>query len=77
MGCQDVRRVIYFFLDGSLSEHRSHDLTDHFRLCPDCDGRRQIHKRLRDFVHRRLARVAASERFKLRLERSLRSLHAD
>lgn len=77
MGCQDVRRVIYFYLDRSVGERKFRDLTDHFGLCPECDERRRIHQRLRDFVIRRIGQVCASERFKVRLTRSLRGLQAE
>lgn len=77
MGCQDVRRVIYFFLDGSLGDRKYRDIASHLNLCPECEQRRQISQRLRDFIRRRVARVAATERFKIRLERSLRGLRMD
>ncbi len=75
MGCDDVKRVIYFFLDGSLGEKKVQDVLKHFDLCPDCDRRRRIQERLREFVRRRIDRVPASERFKVRLTRSLRGLN--
>lgn len=74
MGCGDVQRVIYFFLDGSLADRKRADITQHISLCPECEQRTRIHKRLRDFVQRRLGHVPAPERFRVRLSRSLRAV---
>lgn len=77
MGCRDVKRVIYFYLDGSVGEKTYNELVKHFGLCPDCEQRRKIHQRLRDFVRRRIQRIPATERLKVRLTRSIRALQAD
>ncbi len=77
MGCEDVKRVIYFFLDGSLSDAKIREITSHLDDCPGCGTRARIQKRLREFVRRRLAPVAAPERFKVRLSRSLRAVIYD
>ncbi len=74
MGCADVKRVIYFYLDGSLADAKRADFTQHLSLCPECDKRTRIHKRLRDFVQRRLGHVPAPEHLRVRLARSLRAL---
>lgn len=74
MLCHEVKRVVYFFLDGTLPQQRVHDFSEHMSLCPDCQQRTTIHRRLRGFVTRRLQRMNASERFKQRLARSLRAL---
>ena len=77
MGCRDVKRVIYFYLDGSVGEKTYNELVRHFGLCPECEERRKIHQRLRDFFRRRLMREPATERLKIRLTRSIRAMHAD
>lgn len=59
MVCDDVRRIAYFFLDGQLGENRHTDLQGHVQACPSCDGRLTIHRRLREFIRRRLAPVTA------------------
>lgn len=74
MGCDDVKRVIYFFLDGTLAEAKRLDLSQHLALCPECEKRARIHKRLRDFVQRRLAPVPAPQHLKTRLLRCLRAM---
>jgi anti-sigma factor RsiW len=77
MLCDDVKRVVYFFLDGTLGDRRNHDVDEHLTLCPDCAQRTAIHRRLRAFVDRRLERLCAPDRFKIRLSRSLRGIAAD
>lgn len=73
MGCEDVRRVLYFFLDGALGETKRRDVSNHLNLCPECEKRTRIQRRLREFLRKRLAPITAPSRFKTRLERSLRA----
>lgn len=77
MGCDDVRRVIYFFLDDSLGESRKQDVGKHLDVCPECGQRARISKRIRDFFRRRIQRVSAPERFKTRLTRSIRAIRVE
>jgi mycothiol system anti-sigma-R factor len=79
MLCRDVKRVVYFFLDGSLGERKKQDLSSHLRLCPDCDSRMKLARKLRDFLRRRVDRLAvtAPERLKVRLTRSIRAFRAE
>ncbi len=74
MGCEDIKRVIYFFLDGALGDAKFREISRHLDDCPDCGTRARIQKRLRQFIRHRLAPVPAPERFKLRLSRSLRAV---
>lgn len=74
MLCDDVKRVVYFFLDGTLGEKRFHDIDSHLRECPDCAQRTTVHRRLRQFVKHRMERICAPARFKVRLARSLRAM---
>lgn len=73
MLCDDVRRTIYFFLDGSLAETKQRDFKTHLDLCPDCDKRTKVQLRIRRFVLSRLHPQPAPERLKTRLARSLRA----
>ena len=77
MGCDDVRRVIYFFLDDSLAETKKQDVGKHLSLCPECGQRARISKRIRDFFRRRMQRISAPDRFKVRLTRSIRAIRVD
>lgn len=76
MGCDDVKRVLGFFLDGALSEKKYRAVLDHFGLCRDCEQRKVVQQRLRRFVVARVQRVVPSERFLVRLSRSLRGMRA-
>jgi mycothiol system anti-sigma-R factor len=77
MLCDDVKRVMYFFLDGSLGEHKKHAVEIHVSNCPDCEIRVTVHRKLRSFVRRRLAPVSAPETLRIRLTQSLRTLPAE
>ena len=73
MLCDDVRRTVYFFIDGSLADAKQQDFKSHLDLCPDCDKRTKVQVRIRSFVLRRLAPQPAPERLKTRLLRSMRA----
>lgn len=79
MLCRDVKRVVYFFLDGSLGERKKQDFSSHLRLCPDCDSRTRLARKLREFLRRRVERlsVTAPDRLKMRLARSIRAFRAE
>jgi len=77
MLCKDVKRVVYFFLDGSLAEGRKKDVSSHLNLCPDCEARTRISGRLRNFFRRRMQRMSAPARLRQRLSRALRALATD
>ena len=72
MLCDEYRRVVYFFLDGSLGQNKLMELETHLTICRDCTERTTIQKKLRDFVRRRLSRVSAPESLKVRVVQSLR-----
>lgn len=75
MLCDDVKRVIYFFLDGSLGDQKRQSIEIHLHDCPDCETRVTIHRRLRGFLRRRLVPVAAPETLRVRVVQSLRAAH--
>lgn len=77
MICNDVKRVIYFFLDGELGENKKKDLTSHLDLCTDCERRAAIQRRLRQFVQKRLHIDPAPDRLKRRLSRAVRAFRAE
>ncbi|HEU4520689.1 MAG TPA: zf-HC2 domain-containing protein [Thermoanaerobaculia bacterium] len=79
MLCRDVKRVVYFFLDGSLGDSKKKDFDSHLRLCPDCDSRLKFHQRLRQFLRRRVERLSMSapDHLKTRLTRSIRAFRTE
>jgi mycothiol system anti-sigma-R factor len=77
MLCNDVKRVIYFFLDGSLGSSKKQALEIHLHDCPDCEVRITVHRKLRSFVRQRLGRVSAPETLRVRVSQSLRTATAE
>ena len=73
MLCDDVRRVVYFFLDGSLGQRKLSEFETHIEGCHDCGARTAIQRKLRDFVRKRLTPQPAPESLKLRVVQSLRA----
>lgn len=72
MVCDDVRRVVYFFLDDQLGERKLEDLRGHLKDCRNCDDRVAVHKRLRDFIRRRLHPLSAPGPLRTRIHEALR-----
>jgi mycothiol system anti-sigma-R factor len=77
MLCDDVKRVVYFFLDGSLSDQKRQNIEIHVSNCPDCEIRIFVQRKLRSFVRQRLSPIAAPETLRIRLSRSLRAIPAE
>ena len=77
MICDDVKRVVYFFLDGSLGQQKLVEFETHLQVCRDCDERTTVSRKLRNFIRRRLHPVAAPEQFKVRLTQTLRTIPAE
>ena len=73
MLCDDVKRVVYFFLDGSLAGDRKHDVELHLKKCSDCEIRVVVQRRLRTFVRARLAPLTAPDSLRARLAAAIRS----
>ncbi len=73
MLCDDVKRVVYFFLDGSLGNQKHQAFEIHLSDCPDCEIRIVVSRKLRSFIRRRLSPVAAPETLRIRLTQTLRS----
>ncbi|HUP60860.1 MAG TPA: hypothetical protein VNA69_10620 [Thermoanaerobaculia bacterium] len=67
-----MRRMVYFFLDGSLGQQKLLEFETHIEICRDCDTRTTIQRKLREFVRKRLTRVTAPEHLKVRVTQSLR-----
>ena len=72
MLCDDVKRVVYFFLDGSLGSQKRRDLETHLSDCPDCTLRILIQRKLREFVRGRLTKMQAPDRLRARLSETIR-----
>lgn len=74
MVCDDVRRVAYFFLDGTLGESKRVDFESHLEDCGDCEARVIFHRSVRKFLKRRLRPIAAPPALRARVGTSLQTL---
>ena len=74
MVCDEVRRVVYFFLDGSLGERKLMEFESHIEICRGCGDRTTVSRKLRNFIRRRLSPVGAPEHLKVRVTRTLREV---
>jgi mycothiol system anti-sigma-R factor len=72
MLCDDVKRVVYFFLDESLGSQKKRDIETHLSKCPDCETRVVVQRRLRAFVRERLTPMQAPEHLRSRLSETIR-----
>lgn len=73
MLCDDVKRVLYFFLDGSLGDQKRKNLESHLSDCPDCEIRVLIQRRLRGFIRKRLTPMTAPDTLRIRVVQALRT----
>lgn len=76
MLCDDVKRVVYFFLDGSMSDSKKQALEIHLSNCPDCEIRIVVQRKLRSFFRKRFTPAAAPETLRIRLVQTLRAVPA-
>lgn len=74
MVCDEVKRVVYFFLDGSLGQQKLMEFQTHIEVCRGCDDRTTVSRKLRSFIRRRLSPVTAPEHLKVRVTRTLREV---
>ena len=75
MRCDDVRRAVYLFLDGSLDEHEQLDFTATSVSAPTANAH-EVHRRIRVFILAACAPAGAPERLSSALlRRSARSEH--
>ncbi|MEO8382408.1 MAG: hypothetical protein ABI779_22300 [Acidobacteriota bacterium] len=68
-----MKRVLYFFLDGSLGDAKMQHIEIHLGDCPDCIIRVTIQRRLRGFIRKRLAPLQAPDTLRVRVVQSLRT----
>lgn len=74
MVCDDVKRIVYFYLDGQLGEQKKTAINSHLEGCRSCDDRVVISRRLRLFISRRLGPHSAPARLRTRIQESFASL---
>jgi len=77
MLCDDVKRVMYFFLDGSLGDSKRQNVEIHLHDCPDCEVHIIVHRKMRSFLRKRLSPLSAPDTLRVRVTQSLRMLAAE
>jgi mycothiol system anti-sigma-R factor len=74
MLCDDVKRFVYFYLDGQLGKQKASDFDSHIGACRHCDDRLTIHKRLRSFITRHLTGEPVPDRLRERIRSGVAQL---
>ena len=70
VGCDDLKRIAYFFLDGELADEDCKTIQSHLDGCPPCCDRILIHRRFRLFLRQRLVAQPAPEELRQRIRAS-------
>jgi mycothiol system anti-sigma-R factor len=77
MVCDDVKRIVYFYLDGQLGSNRVTEVQSHLTGCRSCDDRLLIQKRLRAFILRHLSPERAPDHLRLKLHEGVESMRRE
>lgn len=72
MICDEIRRLAYFYLDGTVGSAKAASFETHVGRCPDCGARLAIHKRVREVVRLRLPAIQAPQRLRERVQQACR-----
>ena len=73
VGCDDLKRNAYFYLDGEMEEEQGKAFQSHLDGCPPCKCRIVIHQRLRILVRHRLTVIVAPDQLRQRIRAAMRS----
>jgi anti-sigma factor (TIGR02949 family) len=70
--CDEIRRLAYFYLDGTVSSAKAASLESHVVHCPECGARLAINRRVREVVQLSLRPLQAPERLRVRVQKVCR-----
>ena len=70
--CSEIRRLAYFYLDGTVGSAKAASIETHIERCPDCGTRLAIHRRLREVVRLSLKPLSAPEGLRDRIRQTCR-----
>lgn len=70
MVCDEIRRLAYFYLDGTVGSVKAAGFESHVGLCPECGARLTIHRRVREFVRISLKPLEAPEQLRERVRKA-------
>ena len=72
MICEEIRRLAYFYLDGTVGSAKAERIELHVGKCPDCGTRFAIHRRVREVVRLSLSPVRAPEQLREKVQKACR-----
>ena len=72
MICHEIRRIAYFYLDGTVGSEKSVTIQTHLEACPECGVRVKIHQRAREVLKVHLGNVTAPLSLRARLSQACR-----
>jgi anti-sigma factor (TIGR02949 family) len=72
MICNEIRRLAYFYLDGTVGREKTALMESHFERCPECGTRLTIHRRLREAIRIHFGPVHAPQRLRERVQQACR-----
>lgn len=67
MVCGDVKHLVYFFLDGTVSQPKADDFRSHLEACEGCKRYVGVEERLRRFLRSRLRPRCAPDSLRERI----------
>jgi len=70
--CDEIRRLAYFYLDGTVGSEKTASFELHVDRCPECGTRLRIHRRIREVVRLSFKPMPAPERLRLRVQQACR-----
>ncbi len=77
MFCDEVKRIAYTFLDGTLADSQSSEIQTHLKACQHCDERFVIHRRFRHFLKGRLSARHAPDTLYSKLKTALAAFRTE
>lgn len=72
MICNEIRRLAYFYLDGTVASEKAARMESHVERCPDCGTRLTIHRRLREVIRLHLGPIPAPKALRDRVQQACR-----
>lgn len=72
MVCQEIQRLAYFYLDGTVGAAKAAHIEIHVEFCPDCGVRFAIQRRVREIVRTSLQPLPAPQHLRDRVRMTCR-----
>ncbi len=72
MVCNEIRRLAYFYLDGTVGSLKAEQIETHVEQCLECGARFAIHRRVREIVRTGLKPLRAPQTLRDRVREACR-----